>query len=42
MYVAKVIVYDVKTYSVVQIRHSRCLHTIHEGVVSLTNNVLFT
>lgn len=37
MYTQKVIVLDSKSYSVVKIRHSRCLHTIDEEKEGLTN-----
>lgn len=40
MYTQKVIVLDSKSYSVVKIRHSRCLHTIAEEKEGLANFLL--
>lgn len=37
MYSQRVIVLDSKSYSVVKIRHSRCLHTIDEEKEGLAN-----
>lgn len=39
MYSQRVIVLDSKSYSVVKIRHSRCLHTIVEEKEGLANFV---
>lgn len=38
MFTQRVIVLDTKSYSVVKIRHSRCLHTIAEEKEGLSFN----